>query len=75
MNLPATILAITLSTGAASFSVMELSGKMKAVESIEYEPLEDISKGTDISEAKNIIRRNNERRRTLSQNLYKALHN
>lgn len=73
MHIPSTIFAVSLTVSVGAFSTAQLNGMFEKVNNINYENLEEITKETSISDAKDIIRKNNKRRQLLTVKLSNAI--
>ena len=62
-----------LAVTAGVYGTVELDKKLSDVNQVEYEMTEDIRKGTSISDAIDIVRRNDKRRRKLAFKLNNVL--
>ena len=73
MNLFSVTAGVFLTTGIASYAIIEYQSTLQSVKEIHYEPVEDVEEGMNIRDAIDVVRRNNAKRKKLIHHLNRTL--
>ena len=73
MTIASTITGLLITAGITTYGTLELEKTLKDVGEIQYEATEEITKHTGAANARDIVRRNDARRRALCIKLNRVL--